>query len=113
LIFSKKIKKTGDQTLFYFAASGGEILVTHPLRLAKNGSFFGSDAVGQGVTIFYDRLTKPRRGDIILAQLAFCRQNPEGVTLLCRLRIFLGLRSRYFGIRSAIRSQAKFLPYFS
>ena len=27
LIFSKKIKKTGNQTLFYFAAGGGEILV--------------------------------------------------------------------------------------
>jgi hypothetical protein len=31
LIFSKKIKKTGNQTLFYFAAGGGEILVIHPL----------------------------------------------------------------------------------
>jgi hypothetical protein len=30
LIFSKKIKKTGDQTLFYFAAGGSEILVIHP-----------------------------------------------------------------------------------
>jgi len=30
LIFSKKIKKAGDQTLFYFAAGGGEILVIHP-----------------------------------------------------------------------------------
>jgi hypothetical protein len=28
--FFRKIKKTGDQTLFYFAAGGGEILVTHP-----------------------------------------------------------------------------------
>jgi hypothetical protein len=30
LIFSKKIKKTGNQTLFYFAGGGGEILVIHP-----------------------------------------------------------------------------------
>jgi hypothetical protein len=30
LIFFKKIKKTGNQTLFYFAAGGGEILVIHP-----------------------------------------------------------------------------------
>jgi len=29
LIFSKKIKKTGNQTLFYFAAGGGEMLVIH------------------------------------------------------------------------------------
>jgi hypothetical protein len=32
LIFSKKIKKTGDQTLFYFAAGGGEMLVTPPFE---------------------------------------------------------------------------------
>jgi hypothetical protein len=30
LIFLEKIKKTGNQTLFYFAAGGGEILVIHP-----------------------------------------------------------------------------------
>jgi len=27
LIFLEKIKKTGNQTLFYFAAGGGEIIV--------------------------------------------------------------------------------------
>jgi hypothetical protein len=30
LDFLKKIKKKGSQTLFYFAAGGGEILVIHP-----------------------------------------------------------------------------------
>jgi hypothetical protein len=44
--FFCKNQKKGEQTLFYFAAGGGEILVTHPLRLAKNGSFFASDATG-------------------------------------------------------------------
>jgi len=32
LIFLEKIKKTGSQTLFYFAAGGGEILVALPLN---------------------------------------------------------------------------------
>jgi hypothetical protein len=33
LIFSEKNQKTGTQTLFYFAAEGGEILFTHPPQI--------------------------------------------------------------------------------
>jgi hypothetical protein len=47
-IFLGKTQKTGNKILFYFAAFGGEILVTHPLsrsRLSqKKGSIFRQTA---------------------------------------------------------------------
>jgi hypothetical protein len=50
--FFRKNQKTGDQTLFYFAAGGGEILVTHPLYCIRRTRH----------DLFYRHATSPRLG---------------------------------------------------